>query len=207
MVQNSRGNLTFRGEVEDTSGRRGAIRVDHQMSTEQVLAIKSIGPNQKTRSEREKKKLILQALQKRTAISEKNPWIKAIWPLQNGEPAVPAWPDEWQLEDKTSGKMVTNFSNPDNTPKEKPLNDSQQIAIDAMLSDLNDHRIVLVQGPPGTGKTSVIANYVLKVLERNKGIWLIAQSNVAVKNIAEKLMSVGFTDWKLLVSKDFHHEW
>jgi regulator of nonsense transcripts 1 len=39
------------------------------------------------------------------------------------------------------------------------------------------------------------------------GIWLIAQSNVAVKNIALKLLSVGFLDWKILVAKDFHHGW
>lgn len=39
------------------------------------------------------------------------------------------------------------------------------------------------------------------------GIWLIAQSNVAVKNIAEKLEDTGFDAWKLLVSKDFHFDW
>jgi hypothetical protein len=40
-----------------------------------------------------------------------------------------------------------------------------------------------------------------------KGIWLVAQSNVAVKNIAEKLAANGFMDWKLLVSQDFHFDW
>lgn len=39
------------------------------------------------------------------------------------------------------------------------------------------------------------------------GMWLVAQSNVAVKNIAEKLVDTGFEPWKLLVSKDFHFEW
>jgi hypothetical protein len=38
-------------------------------------------------------------------------------------------------------------------------------------------------------------------------MWLIAQSNVAVKNIAEKLAEVGFLNFKLLVSKDFHFDW
>ncbi|KAG2074301.1 hypothetical protein BDR04DRAFT_1126904 [Suillus decipiens] len=38
-------------------------------------------------------------------------------------------------------------------------------------------------------------------------VWLVAQSNVAVKNIAEKLDKVGFREFKLLVSKDFHHDW
>ncbi|KAG2367901.1 AAA domain-containing protein [Suillus spraguei] len=38
-------------------------------------------------------------------------------------------------------------------------------------------------------------------------VWLVAQSNVAVKNIAEKLDKVGFREFKLLVSKDFHYDW
>ncbi|KAJ7158637.1 AAA domain-containing protein [Mycena filopes] len=39
---------------------------------------------------------------------------------------------------------------------------------------------------------------------RDRTVWLVAQSNVAVKNIAEKLASVGFWDFKLLVSKGGH---
>ena len=38
-------------------------------------------------------------------------------------------------------------------------------------------------------------------------IWVVAQSNVAVKNVAEKLVDSGFVDFKLLVSKDFHFDW
>jgi hypothetical protein len=42
---------------------------------------------------------------------------------------------------------------------------------------------------------------------RSNTIWIIAQSNVAVKNVAEKLADSGFLDFKLLVSKDFHFDW
>jgi hypothetical protein len=60
----------------------------------------------------------------------------------------------------------------------------------------------------GTGKTSVIARFVLSAVHAGRGgIWLIAQSNVAVKNIAEKLMNINFTDFRLLVSKDFMEGW
>ncbi|KAF9007469.1 AAA domain-containing protein, partial [Cyathus striatus] len=38
-------------------------------------------------------------------------------------------------------------------------------------------------------------------------VWLVAKSNVAVKNIAEKLLSVKFTSWRLIVSKDFKENW
>ena len=77
-----------------------------------------------------------------------------------------------------------------------------------MLGTKDAHRFVIVQGPPGTGKTSVIAAYVIIACGRgHDGIWLVAQSNVAVKNIALKLLSVGFQDWKILVAKEFHNGW
>jgi regulator of nonsense transcripts 1 len=77
-----------------------------------------------------------------------------------------------------------------------------------MLGTTDQHRFVIVQGPPGTGKTSVIGAYVMMATAAgNGGIWLIAQSNVAVKNIALKLITIGFQNWRILVSKDFHDGW
>ncbi|EIW84319.1 hypothetical protein CONPUDRAFT_50679 [Coniophora puteana RWD-64-598 SS2] len=77
-----------------------------------------------------------------------------------------------------------------------------------MLSELDAHRLGVFWGPPGSGKTTVIASYVLTALAHGKSfIWLIAQSNVAVKNIAEKLLDFDLHNWKLLVSKDFFQHW
>lgn len=77
-----------------------------------------------------------------------------------------------------------------------------------MLSPSLDNKITLIKGPPGTGKTTVIATYVISVIRAGKeGIWLMAQSNVAMKNIAEKLAKLEFFDFKLLVSRSFHYEW
>jgi len=45
------------------------------------------------------------------------------------------------------------------------------------------------------------------VKEHDNTVWVIAQSNVAVKNVAEKLVESGFLDFKLLVSRDFHFDW
>lgn len=44
---------------------------------------------------------------------------------------------------------------------------------------------------------------------RNDGptMWIIAQSNVAVKNVAEKLLKIGIEQFKLVVSGEFHFEW
>jgi len=78
----------------------------------------------------------------------------------------------------------------------------------AITNMLSSSPISLVQGPPGTGKTTVIATYVISAIQAGqRGIWLMAQSNVAVKNIAEKLAKVGVFNFKLLVSRDFHFEW
>jgi hypothetical protein len=60
------------------------------------------------------------------------------------------------------------------------------------------------------GKTTVISAAVISLMaDSNKGrsVWLVAQSNVAVKNIAEKLADLGFFDFRLLVSQDFHFDW
>jgi hypothetical protein len=38
-------------------------------------------------------------------------------------------------------------------------------------------------------------------------VWIVAQSNVAVKNVAEKLVKVGIRQFKLIVSREFHFEW
>ena len=94
---------------------------------------------------------------------------------------------------------------------ERPLNSSQILAVQHILSDSPQDDITVIQGPPGTGKTTVIAASVSSMMEGIAGsrrtMWLIAQSNVAVKNIAEKLAAVGFLRFKLLVSKEFHFGW
>lgn len=61
-------------------------------------------------------------------------------------------------------------------------------------------------GPPGTGKTTVIASAAKVWAQRQQPLYITAHSNVAVKNIAEKLLKENI-DFKLIVSKEFHKEW
>ena len=63
--------------------------------------------------------------------------------------------------------------------------------------------VFCLPGPPGTGKTSTIAGAV-RILEETKEPG--CQSNVGVKNIAEKFFEKGI-DFKLVVSKEFYVEW
>jgi hypothetical protein len=55
----------------------------------------------------------------------------------------------------------------------------------------------------------VIAAIVDTIIEATVGetIWVVAQSNIAVKNIAEKLYSCDFKNFRLLVSGDFINDW
>lgn len=121
------------------------------------------------------------------------PFVKDIWLPQSAK--LPA------------GSI---FDRPVPVAEGQKLNGSQTAAVEAILSNKPSKRLILIQGPPGTGKTTVIAAAVVsltKSSDTERSAWLIAQSNVAVKNIAEKLADVGFFDFKLLVSKDFHFDW
>ncbi|CAL1716325.1 unnamed protein product [Somion occarium] len=97
-------------------------------------------------------------------------------------------------------------------PGTRTLNPSQLCAVKRILSNASSDRVCLIQGPPGTGKTTVIAACVHSLIANpayrgERSIWLVAQSNVAVKNIAEKLVDTDFFNFKLLVSLDFHFGW
>lgn len=105
-------------------------------------------------------------------------------------------------EDASSAPFVYNPSG--------TLNHSQYEAVERILSHADRDRVLLIQGPPGTGKTTVIAasvDSIVRTGHKDRTVWLVAHSNVAVKNIAEKLDKVGFREFKLLVSRDFHYDW
>ncbi|GMF44037.1 unnamed protein product [[Candida] boidinii] len=66
------------------------------------------------------------------------------------------------------------------------LNESQTIALQSSLNN----KVTLLQGPPGTGKTSTIYEILLQLYKQLNyyPIVVCAASNIAVDNIAEKLM-------------------
>ena len=67
------------------------------------------------------------------------------------------------------------------------LNESQKEALQSALNNT----VTILQGPPGSGKTSTIYEIILQLVEQLKyfPILVVAASNLAVDNIAEKLMS------------------
>jgi superfamily II DNA or RNA helicase len=131
---------------------------------------------------------MLLALQGEILVDE-NPFIQSIWLAK----AQPSW----------SGCPVTRISPIFYFPSKRSLNDSQRTAtnLNAILSNAPTHRLVLIHGPPGTGKTTVIAASVTSIMaspDKTNTLWLVTQSNVAVKNIAEKLATEEFFEFKIV---------
>lgn len=66
------------------------------------------------------------------------------------------------------------------------LNESQKDAVETVLNNT----VTVIQGPPGTGKTSTIEEIIVQLIENlhTYPILCVAASNIAIDNIAEKLM-------------------
>ncbi|GMG22023.1 unnamed protein product [Ambrosiozyma monospora] len=66
------------------------------------------------------------------------------------------------------------------------LNYSQKLAVDSVLNQ----QFTLLKGPPGSGKTTTIHEMVLQLIARGEfPILVVATSNLAIDNVAEKLMN------------------
>ncbi|KAF9456617.1 hypothetical protein BDZ94DRAFT_335007 [Collybia nuda] len=210
-VDGSAGNYIVPGQIGGVTGKDAALSTIRSLSGKSIgSTLISIGRDDPTTAEAQRAATVLRILQGNTQLLDNSPWIKNIWFPDDDLNLF--WPEEWSLPASppyNSQSSNDSVKSPPSSPMVlQPLNPSQQEAVNTMYSPEDAHRITIIQGPPGTGKTSVIAAYVqLAIEDGSNGIWLVAQSNVAVKNIAEKLMKVGFLDWKLLVSRDFHFQW
>ncbi|KAG2489437.1 hypothetical protein HYH03_012074 [Edaphochlamys debaryana] len=100
------------------------------------------------------------------------------------------------------------------------VNGPQHTAVEEVL--YGSSAVTLVQGPPGTGKTTVISRVVQLWLQhvapsaptigpqrRAEAMACVARSNVAARNIALALIKRGLgpSDFRLVVSQEFHFEW
>ncbi|KAG7451249.1 uncharacterized protein BT62DRAFT_409572 [Guyanagaster necrorhizus] len=184
---------TTRGRVTRVDGRAATIAIQGHLSNQASLKVTTIGRDEPTQAEGVKAMVVLAALQQSSAILD-HPFIQAL--------LFPRSELSWTTCSSYTHKVAIDFP--------RPLNDSQRCAVKHILSNSDADRVTMIQGPPGTGKTTVIAAAVTSVVastDRSRTLWLIAQSNVAVKNIAEKLASIQFLGFKIFVSKDFHYHW
>ncbi|MFY9341967.1 MAG: IGHMBP2 family helicase, partial [Planctomycetota bacterium] len=68
------------------------------------------------------------------------------------------------------------------------LDDSQRQAI---AHALRAEHVALIHGPPGTGKTTAVVELIRQAVTRGERVLAVAPSNVAVDNLAERLLPCG----------------
>jgi len=194
LIQTKNGASTnnVTGRARRVEGRSAQVLVNGPVNGE-IVSVSTIGKEDMTYAEIARQEIILYVLQGRTSLLSQ-PFFQHIW-----------LPHERMFWPKPDGRTLEPYI----YFPGRALNLSQEMAVEKILSSDDDNRVVVIHGPPGTGKTTVIAAAVTSFhhADRELSVWIAAQSNVAVKNIAEKLCAVGFHDFKLLVSKDFHFDW
>lgn len=199
LIQDQRGSkFTIHGRTGDVQGQCAEIIAPSTFTFrgKQVLDIITTSPGDFTQADLKRDAYILRVLQNEDSISD-NPFLQLIWPEDTQ--TTLEWPSSFLTFDTVPSLIMDPAL---------PLNNSQQTAVLHMLKMDNDHRMTIIQGPPGTGKTTVIGTYVQSATTAGAtGIWLVAQSNVAVMNIGIKLIKCGFQNFRLLVSRDFHQDW
>jgi regulator of nonsense transcripts 1 len=141
------------------------------------------------------------------------PFVTAIWSPGKAQ-EIEHHDDEIHLSSDHASKIL------------EKLNNSQREIVGAMLSSAPQDSLVIAHGivipssiighshrrcryrtgPPGTGKTTTIAAAAAIWASHRLPCWIIAHSNVGVKNIAEKLFEKE-VDFRLIVSQEFLFEW
>ncbi|KAK0200666.1 P-loop containing nucleoside triphosphate hydrolase protein [Desarmillaria ectypa] len=173
----------IKGSPKKSQGKKTEIKVSgHFHGT--VASVKVIGREGGTNTEKARDELLLHALQGDCHLRHSK-FVRMLW-----------FPNEKDEEDRIVVDPIVPFL-------AGKLNDSQKRVVSAMVSN---RPLVIVHGPPGTGKTSTISAAAAIWDPIKSPTWIVAHSNVAVKNIAEKLASSN-VDFKIIVSKEFYVEW
>lgn len=153
-----------------------------------VQRIDLVGRQETTSSERSRDEFFFLVMAGKMSL-RRSPFIRDLW--------FPKW------KNTHSKPSVVDSKAADDIVKSLKLNESQRAAVHAMVGDasvviehgepfylsificsvLSTH----ATGPPGTGKTTTIAAASRLWGLHHLPVWVVAHSNVAVKNIAETL--------------------
>ncbi|KAF8462633.1 P-loop containing nucleoside triphosphate hydrolase protein [Russula ochroleuca] len=178
--------------IKGAKGRRSSARTERQLKGD-VARIRVIGCEERTNSEHAQYHFLLSSL---TEARHTPSFVTTVW-----------FPKKARgIEHRNKGaRLLCNHTSQSDLILAR-LNDSQREIVGAMLSPAPQDSLVIAHGPPGTGKTTTIAAAAAIWESRGLPCWIIAQSNVGVKNIAEKLFQKE-VDFRLIVSLEFYLEW
>lgn len=186
VVLTNENGREFIGRARSSVGKTTTIKFAHQSFSGIVQNVRVIGRQELTYSEKARDEFLLHVLQGKKTLRNST-FIRKLW-----------FPPHRKHR---SGNRTENFAPPKlNLPN---LNPSQVEAVSAMISK---EPLIIVHGPPGTGKTMTISQATAIWFRNGVPTWVVAHSNVAVKNIAEKLYKLN-VEFRILVSKEFYFEW
>ncbi|HRQ49552.1 MAG TPA: AAA domain-containing protein [Agriterribacter sp.] len=98
-------------------------------------------------------------------------------------------PKEAHLINILTGKKPVTFQTSVPSYRNIVLNESQQAAVNKILSA---NELAIVHGPPGTGKTTTLVQAVKALIQQDhKQVLVVAPSNTAVDLLSEKLSDEG----------------
>ena len=131
-------DITLKGKVDAIIGRNATIMANASLEGRNIKSITTLGPDGPTNADRQRDLTVLQALQGQSKLLD-NPFLQYIFHPSSDF----SWPETFPTSD-TTPPIVT----------QRPLNDSQQRAVESMLQHTDDTHLTIIQGPPGTGMHS-----------------------------------------------------
>ncbi|PIL29510.1 hypothetical protein GSI_08318 [Ganoderma sinense ZZ0214-1] len=195
---------TITGHAVHAEGKRTGVAVHGGNFRGDIQSIRTVGREEPTLAERARDEFILRLLRGEVRSLVQSAFVRALW-FPEGPPG----------KGRRTGSYQNQREGGDDGDEDADdeygwsmsfamLNAAQKEVVRAMWSD--DEPLVVVHGPPGTGKTRTIAVALEEWGRCGEPTWVIAQSNVGVKNIARTLIKHD-VDFKLIVSKEFYVEW
>lgn len=122
------------------------------------------------------------------AVFDENSYQEMEAALQRA-PLVAEKKDEGQLVAVLTGSRQPGFHPPVDLTFYTKLNESQQAAVQTILSA---QHLAIVHGPPGTGKTTTLVQAIRALLmQEHRKVLVVAPSNAAVDLLSEKLSDEG----------------
>nr|VWO96194.1 Carn_acyltransf domain-containing protein [Ganoderma boninense] len=128
-------DFVVNAQLQSIIGRNVALKAGSSFEGRVIKSISTEGADGPTNAQRQRSDAVLQVLEGKSDLLQ-NPFLKYIF-----EPSSePTWPETFPNVD-TIPDIVTT----------RPLNRSQQRAVEHMLLNTNETRMTIIQGPPGTG--------------------------------------------------------